>query len=193
MKTVFVDVDTQLDFMVVSGALYVPLAERLAPTLVRLNGFALERGIPLLSTMDAHAENDAEFGRWPHHCVAGTLGQRKIGGTVGAGAVTLGTGRGQTIPAAAPQVLLEKQANDCFTNPNLLPLLMALDAERFVVYGVVTEICVQCAAFGLLKLGKRVELVTDAVQHLATGARDRMFRDFSSGGGRLVTAADVCR
>ena len=49
---------------------------------------------------------------------------------------------------------------------NLADLLERFAAERYVVYGVVTEICVKLAAFGLLKTGKRVELVTDAVRSL---------------------------
>ena len=48
-------------------------------------------------------------------------------------------------------------------------------ADRYVVYGVVTEICVKLAAFGLLKTGKRVEIVTDAIRSLndAKTARER--------------------
>ncbi len=64
------------------------------------------------------------------------------------------------------QILLEKQALDCFTNVNLPALLDRLGAERCVVYGVVAEICVKFAAFGLLKTGRRVELVTEAIKEL---------------------------
>ena len=62
-----------------------------------------------------------------------------------------------------PQLILEKRHNDCFTNPNMDALMLAFDAERYVVYGVVTEICVKDAAFGLLERGRKVDLVTDAV------------------------------
>ena len=40
MKTVFFDVDTQLDFLYPAGALYVPGAERIVPAIARLNRFA---------------------------------------------------------------------------------------------------------------------------------------------------------
>ena len=63
MRTVFVDVDTQLDFLYPVGALYVPGAERIVPVLERLNRYAAARGIPVLSTADAHAENDRGGGR----------------------------------------------------------------------------------------------------------------------------------
>jgi nicotinamidase/pyrazinamidase len=182
MKTVFFDIDTQIDFMYPAGALYVPGAERILPVVADLN-----RRAPLvISTMCAHAEDDPEFKLYPHHCVAGTVGQQKP-------AVTLREKRA-TLPARADgvqQLILEKQELDCFSNPSLGPLLAELNADRFVVYGVVTEICVRMCAFGLLKLGKRVELVTDAVKALDEGAAGKMFGDFTSAGGALTTAGQV--
>ena len=61
MNPVFVDVDSQLDFLYPSGALYVPHAERIVPAIARLNRFAAARGIPVISTTDAHTEDDPEF------------------------------------------------------------------------------------------------------------------------------------
>ena len=113
MKTVFVDVDTQIDFLFPAGALYVPGAERLLPAIARLNHFAAAQGIPLISTADAHSENDPEFRQWPPHCVAGTTGQLKPAETlVGAG-----------------QIIVEKQALDVFTNPDF-PALLELSRSR---------------------------------------------------------------
>ena len=74
------------------------------------------------------------------------------------------------------QILLEKQSLDAFSNPQLPKFLEMLDPERFVVYGVVTEICVRCAASGLFRTGKRVELVTDAVRHLKVESAQAMMR-----------------
>ena len=178
MKTVFFDIDSQIDFVYPAGALYVPGAERIVPVIAELN-----RQAPLvISTMDAHSEDDPEFEIYPHHCVAGTIGQQKP-------SVTLREKRA-VIPArpeGLQQLILEKQKLDCFTNPNLMPLLAELNADRYVVYGVVTEICVRLAAFGLLKTGKRVELVTDAVKALDESAAKNMFSEFKAAGGRLIT------
>ena len=69
MKTVFFDIDTQIDFLYPAGALYVPGAERLVPLIARLNRIAPA----LVSTLDAHSENDPEFQSYPPHCVAGAL------------------------------------------------------------------------------------------------------------------------
>ena len=74
MNTVFFDIDSQLDFLYPAGALYVPGAERIVPAIARLNRYAAAHGIPVVSTTDAHTEDDPEFQIWPHHCVAGNVG-----------------------------------------------------------------------------------------------------------------------
>src|SRR5436305_15314910 len=83
METVFFDIDTQIDFMFPAGALYVPGAERLLPAIERLNQYAVQHGIPLVSDMDAHSEDDPESKIWPPHCVVGTTGQLKPASTMG--------------------------------------------------------------------------------------------------------------
>lgn len=190
MKTVFFDIDTQWDFLAPAGALAVPGAARLVPVLSRLNQWAGRHGVTVVSTMDAHHENDAEFRVWPAHCVAGTLGQQKPAGTLLEGRAVLSSAPGARVDiAAARQVLVEKQQLDCFTNANLAALLGDLGAGRYVVYGVVTEYCVRCAAFGLLKTGARVELVTDAIQSLDDGAGARTLAEFTAAGGVLTDSA----
>ena len=175
MKTLFFDVDTQVDFVRPSGALYVPGAEKIVPAVAQLNRWAMSHEIPLISTADCHAENDAEFRTWPPHCVGGTWGQRKPDETM------------------VGQIVLNKTTLDCFESPELAPLLASVGAERCVVYGVVTEICVRLAAFGLLRTGRRVEIVADAVRELDAAAAARMFGEFTAAGGTVTTVAAVCR
>lgn len=192
MSTVFFDVDTQWDFLSPAGALSVPGAAVLTPRIAALNQWAGAHGLKVISTTDAHAEDDAEFRQWPAHCVAGTLGQQKPAGTLLEGRVALPSIAGvQVDPATANQVLVEKQQLDCFSNPNLLPFLGDLGARRYVLYGVVTEYCVRCAAFGLLKTGARVELVTDAIRSLDETAGEQMLAEFTAAGGVLITSAEV--
>ena len=170
MTTVFFDIDTQIDFMYSAGALYVPGAERILPVVAELN-----RKAPLvISTMCAHSEDDPEFEIYGHHCVAGTTGQQKP-------PITL-------LNDPARQILFPKRQLDVFTVPELAPLLERLNADRYIIYGVVTEICVKCAAFGLLKTGKQVEIVTDAVRSLNEGEASKMIQDFVNSGGRLTSA-----
>ena len=78
----FLDVDTQRDFMLPTGALYVPGAERILPKLRRLFDFARKNEISILSSVDAHVPDDPEFKQFPPHCVQGTEGQRKVDETL---------------------------------------------------------------------------------------------------------------
>lgn len=191
MKTVFLDVDTQIDFMYPAGALYVSGAEAIVERIATLNRYAAVQGILVISTMDAHTENDPEFQIWPHHCVAGTTGQQKPACTLLEKRLVV-----PNSPCAEPigrvqQVLLEKQKLDCFTNFNLLRLLEESGIERCVVYGVVTEICVKIAALGLLKTGRRVELVADAVRELSEEESKKTISEFTGLGGRLTSTFDI--
>ncbi len=191
MRTVFFDIDTQIDFLYPAGALYVPRAERLLGTIARLNRYAAANGIPLVSTVDAHAENDPEFRQWPAHCVAGTLGQRKPAQTLTEPRVVLPGAHAGSGPDGARQIILEKQRIDLFTDPNLQQLIGRLNADRYVVYGVVTEYCVRSAALGLARSGKAVELVTDAIEALSEAEGRRTLDEFTSAGGRLTRAAAI--
>jgi nicotinamidase/pyrazinamidase len=190
MTTVFIDVDTQLDFLFPSGALYVPGAERIVPAVASLNRYAAANGIPVVSTADAHAENDPEFQTWPHHCVAGCWGQRKAEATLLPNRVVI-PNRDVAIEVA-PQIIVEKQTVDVFQAPNLARVIERLAAERFVVYGVVTEICVLYAVRGLVKFGKPVTVVTDAVETLAEENGRKALAEACSLGARLAGSSAVC-
>jgi nicotinamidase/pyrazinamidase len=189
----FFDMDTQIDFMYPAGSLYVPGAEKIVPAIARLNNYAAAKGLPLVSDMCAHTENDEEFREWPPHCVVGTAGQLKPQATMVQGRrVTIPVERGQYAIEGAAQILFEKRKLDIFSNPNLPELLDRLGASEYVVYGVVTELCVRLCALGLLGTGKRVTMVTDAIQALSPADRDRTFEEFAARGGRLATVADIC-
>jgi len=165
---IFWDVDTQVDFISPDGKLYVPGAEKLIPNWKRLTDFAAQKGILVVGDVCAHQESDEEFKVFPPHCLAGTPGQQKIPETT--------LPRQYFIPnrkvelrrdwSAYQQVILEKQTLDVFSNPNTDDLLRLIGKEpEVVVYGVVTECCVDLVARGLLQRGFRVRLVTDATRH----------------------------
>ena len=191
MSTLFFDIDSQLDFLYPSGALYVPGAERIVPAIARLNRYAAERGIPVISTTDAHAEDDVEFRQWPHHCVAGTLGQRKAEETLLAPRVVIPNRDCELSFEGARQVVIEKQTVDVFAAPNLQRVIDRLQGDRFVVYGVVTEICVLFAARGLLKLGKPVTIVTDAIETLRAADSARALAEMQAAGATLASVQQV--
>jgi nicotinamidase/pyrazinamidase len=175
VTTVYFDIDTQIDFLFPAGALYVPGAEKLIPALGRLNRHAVAAGNPLISSMCAHSEDDPEFRQWPPHCIVGTVGQLKPAELL-----------------VEKQIILKKNQLDIFSSPELTPLLSRLAADRYVVYGVVTEYCVRLCAMGLLRLGKPVSIVTDAIQTLDAEQGASTLREFKAAGGVLTTVAEVC-
>jgi nicotinamidase/pyrazinamidase len=189
MTTVFFDIDTQIDFLFPAGALYAPGAEKIIPTVAKLNHYAAKNKIPLVSTMDAHREDDPEFRDWPHHCVVDTLGQRKPVSTLLEKRLII-PNRPANV-ALIDQILLEKQTFSALSNHNFARLIELLGAERYVVYGVVTEVCVKFAAFGLLETGKRVEIVTDAICALNEETGSKTLAEFTAAGGHLTQAGMI--
>ena len=188
-QTLFFDVDTQVDFLLPVGALYVPGGEKLIPALARLTEFAARQSIPLLSTADAHDPQDSEFAQWPPHCVAGTLGQKKVPETVLPGAVVIPDSAGP-LPEGwqrAPQIIIEKQTTDAFQTSTLGRVLEARPARRVVLYGVVMEVCVLCAARGLLKRSVQLDIVTDAIREVDRARGDQALAELEAAGARLVS------
>jgi len=189
----FFDIDTQIDFLFPAGALYGPGAERVIPAVARLNQHAAERGIPLISTTCAHPEDAQEFRTWAPHCVVDTVGQRKPQATLLAKRVTIPNRPAYLDLGDAKQILVEKDDLDLFSNPNVPVLLDRLGADECFVYGVFTEYCVQCALSGLLKIGRRVSLVTEATAHLSEVEGEKVVRSFIAAGGKRVALADALR
>jgi nicotinamidase/pyrazinamidase len=192
MKNIFfVDVDTQRDFMLPGGALYVPGAERIIPKLRRLFDFAKKNEISILSTVDAHAPDDPEFKQFPPHCVQGTEGQRKIDETLLSRPL---------IFSAAPvdrnllevvrryqQIIVEKQTLDALSNP-MMPRLLRVLPQHAIVFGVATEYCVKLACLGIRKAGVPVAVVTDATRGLTPKTEKEAVEEMRKAGVEFITS-----
>ncbi len=176
MKPLFLDIDTQNDFVLPAGALYAAGSEKVIPVVAALNRFALDREFALISTACLHSENDAEFLAWPPHCVAGTVGQLKPASTL----------------AGHGQIVFEKQHTDVFRDHRFAPLLKEIAASEYFVYGVVTEVCVRFATEGLLRTGKTVTIVSDAVCALSEQAGSEFLMRFTGEGGRVASSTEIC-
>jgi nicotinamidase/pyrazinamidase len=189
---VFVDVDTQADFMLPGGKLYVPGAEKLLPTLSRLRDFAEKNGIGVLTSTDAHATDDPEFKTWPPHCVRGTPGQLKVPESLLSQYLIVPQERQSFLTEAElsryHQWILEKDDLDMFTGPQADDLVQRLDADQYVVYGVATEYCVRLAVLGLLKRGRKVALLTDAIRGIDAAGTQAALDEMRAGGAELITS-----
>lgn len=162
---VFVDVDTQCDFMNNDGALYVPGAEEIKPLLKKITKIAKDEKIPVLKTMDWHEANDKEFSQFPPHCVKETDGAASIRET-----------------SNKKAIIFEKQTFDVFDkklgNKNFKKWLEENKVNEVWLYGVCSEICVKATVLGLLKMGINVFVFENAIKSLteegAINAKEEM-------------------
>jgi len=191
---VFFDVDTQVDFMVPTGKLYVPGAEQLIPNLVRLMSWACANQIPVISSADAHTPDDPEFRRWPPHCVLGSPGQRRIAATQFGGALVVPCRPNAFTPPARwfGQLIIEKPTYDPQDNPNFDEVLRALGWRRAVVFGVATEFCVRASALALRRHGLPVDLVVDAIKPITEEGGRQALAEMVAAGVRPVMTDAVC-
>jgi nicotinamidase/pyrazinamidase len=190
----FFDVDTQVDFMLPSGSLYVPGAAEIIPNLSKLMAYAQKHRIPVLSSADAHAPDDPSFAQWPPHCVARTPGQRRIPETEFPSAVVIPNRPGAfSVPRVwSGQFIIEKQDYDATTNANFDAILTSLGARRFVVFGVATDYCVRWTVLSLRKRGLSVDVASDAVKAISEKEGRKALKEMAAAGARMVTTAEIC-
>jgi nicotinamidase/pyrazinamidase len=170
------DVDTQVDFMLPHGKLYVPGAEEAAPAMRRLVEAVRAAGVVHVASADDHELTDEEISEepdfqttYPPHCLRGTRGARKIEETEQKDPVPITL---ETLPErylAGREFLLLKKNFDVFTNPNTEHLLEWLDPDEIVVFGVATDVCDDAAIRGFLDRGRKVRFVEDAARGLDEG------------------------
>ena len=167
------DVDTQVDFMLPDGKLYVPGAEQVAPAMRRLVEAARAAGVVHVASADDHELTDDEISEepdfrtsYPPHCLRGTHGARKVPETDQADPVPIGLTQVPDRYFRGREFLLLKKNFDVFTNPNTDRLLTALDPDEIVVFGVATDVCDDAAIRGFLDRGRRVRFVEDAARGL---------------------------
>ncbi len=191
---VFLDIDTQADFMLPGGSLYVPGAEEIVPNLQKLMTYAWERQIPVISSADAHPSDDPSFSEWPPHCVVGTPGQKRIPQTQLPSPTVIPNRPGAFSPPArwTGQFIVEKQKYDVSTNVNFDAILASLGRRRFIAFGVATDYCVRWSALNLRKRGIPVDLVTDAIKPITEKGGREAFAEMAAAGIRQVKVVEVC-
>ncbi len=205
-RTVFWDVDTQFDFMMSEGKLYVPGSEEIIPVLKALTDHAHDRGIRIVASADDHVpdhpelSNEPDFLRtFPEHCMRGTPGQRKIAATALLNPLVIDPAPKEdpsfleTVRTHQGDILFLKHWFDVFTNPNVLPVLDALDPLQVILYGVATDVCDRYAIEGLLQHRPHLALsfVWDAARGINADASDRLKHEWAARGVNMVTAKEI--
>ena len=196
--TVLWDVDTQVDFMLPDGKLYVPGAEETVPAMKRLVDAARAAGVVHVASADDHELTDAEISTepdflttYPPHCLRGTRGARKIPETEQEDPVPLALELVPDFYLEGREFLLLKKSFDVFTNPNTERMLDRLGPDEIVVFGVATDVCDDAAIRGFLARGLRVRFVEDAARGLddeRVAIRTTFWRE---NGVEFTTASEV--
>ena len=192
---IFWEVDVQADFMLPGGKLYVPGAEKLLANIRKLTDAARRDEVFLVSHGDFHPANDPEFKQFPPHCLKGTPGAEFVPEALTDRSVRVENEAGARLPedlSRYQQIILEKQTLDIFETRHVDSLVEHLgNTAEFVVFGVVTEYCVNYAAAGLLKRKRRVAVVRDAIETLAPEAGNKALTELQRLGATLVTTDEI--
>jgi nicotinamidase/pyrazinamidase len=196
--TVLWDVDTQVDFMLPDGKLYVPGAEETVPAMKRLVDAARAAGVVHVASADDHELTDAEISTepdflttYPPHCLRGTRGARKIPETEQEDPVPLALELVPDFYLEGREFLLLKKSFDVFTNPNTERILERLGPDEIVVFGVATDVCDDAAIRGFLARGLKVRFAQDAARGLddeRVAIRTTFWRE---NGVEFTTASEV--
>jgi nicotinamidase/pyrazinamidase len=188
---VFWEVDTQADFMLPGGKLYVPGAERLLLNIRKLTNAARHGLVFLVSHGCYHAKDDPEFKTFPPHCIKGTTGAEYVQEGLTERVLRIPNDPTAALPhdlSQYQQILLEKQTLDIFESRHAGELLERLNRDaEFVVFGVVTEYCVRLAAKGLLERGRRVSIVQDAIETLKPEDGQRTVAELDALGAKFIS------
>jgi len=197
------DVDTQVDFMLPEGKLYVAGAEQTREAMGRLVDAARRAGITHVASADDHELTDPEISdapdfenTYPPHCLRGTRGALRIPETEQLDPLPLGLtpyppGVLRELVRDRRELLLLKKSYSVFTNPSAEPLLEILQPDEIVVFGVATDVCDHAAILGFLDRGLQVVFVEDAARGLSEQRVAACVAEWRERGVRFTTSEEV--
>lgn len=181
MKTIFWNVDTQYDFMrddeSHKGKLAIPGARAIEWNLAKLTRLAESKQIQIVNTADWHKRDSPELSdnpdfvnTFPPHCLQNTKGAKYVPATNPKDPYAIDWKQEQFDKEKVLQarnLVLYKDKFDVFAGtPHAEEVVRLLQPQRAVVYGVATNVCVDCAVRGLLERKVQVYVPTDAIKEL---------------------------
>jgi nicotinamidase/pyrazinamidase len=204
-EIIFWDVDTQYDFMMRDGKLYVPNAEEIIPNLKKLYDYARKNEIQIMGSADYHTPNDEEISdnpdylnTFPQHCLQGTAGWEKIGATKPLNPLWIDSKKykGKELEAMVKnhtgEIIFRKQKFDVFSNQNVDSVLEIINPKEVVVFGVALDVCVAYAIEGFLRRKKyKIYLVGDAVKSIYEERGRQLIEKWKSEGVEIVKTDDI--
>jgi len=178
-KDALIIVDMQKDFMP-SGALPVPEADKIIPTLNKYIELFCRNSLPIIASRDWHPENHCSFkengGIWPKHCVQETEGAEFV--------ETLNLPEDVVIVSKGTNP--EKEAYSALEGTELSEILKQKSIKRCFVGGVATEYCVLNTVLDLLKIDQEVFLLIDAIKSVNPKDGDEAIKKMQDAGTKLI-------
>lgn len=204
-ETIFLDVDTQYDFMRPEGRLYVPGAEGIIENVSEARRFALENGYSIIATTDWHREENEEISdspdfkrNFPAHCMADKPGSERVGylGELPIDVVPNERMSDSDLRELTAQkqfhIVIRKEALNAFSNPNMAALVEILRPASVVMFGMALDLCILQAADEMGKInGIRMYVLRDAVKALGLTAEAEAMKEFRARGVEIISFADL--
>jgi nicotinamidase/pyrazinamidase len=178
-KKIFAFIDVQHDFMNKNGALYVPGAENIKPTIAKLNDLAKSENIPVIMTRDWHDGSEPEMkengGPFPQHCIIDSDGATII------------------IEASNKKAkIFDKRAYDVFDknlgNKEIVDWLKKNDVTEAWVAGVATDYCIKAAVLGFLKYGIATYVFENAIRGVDQKTSEMAIKEMKKAGAHFAVA-----
>ena len=152
-------VDMLNDFIDEKGALFCGRSARgIVPSIRQKIENYRSRKLTVIFLQDAHDENDAEFEKFPRHCITGTWGS-------------------EVIPELAPgpaDIVVTKKRYSGFYGTDLDKILADCKVNEVEVVGVCTSICVMDTVGGLANRDYSISVAADGVADF-----DQEFHEFA--------------
>jgi len=204
-NTIFLDTDTQYDFMNPAGRLYIPGAEEMIPAVSQIRCFAAEHDLSILATVAWHTRWDEEIAEdpdyketFPPHCIADSPGAARVGslGSIPIDILdihNLSPHKFKQVIAKQPfHMELRKNRLDIFTLPETGALLDWISPQTVIVFGVALDVCVFNNVRGLLNRNREsVVLLADAVKGLGKKSDDAVLDEIRLMGAYIMTFEDL--
>jgi nicotinamidase-related amidase len=190
-KQVLIDIDTQRDLFVATGAASVYNHRKILANIHRVMAAARYNHIPTISTAQVY-DPDCHS---PGYCLAGTRGLKKLKYTVRDNCLCYPTSDSTDLPLDLldryNQVVFFKRFEDPFVEPRLDRMLTGLKADELYLIGATAEGSVKATAMGLLARGKKVTVLTDVVGTRNRPAAIRALREMRAKGAILSNATEI--
>lgn len=202
-RTIFWDVDTQYDFLMPDGKLYIKGADQIIDTISSMRAAALDNGCSIIASQNWHSLDDPEISNepdWKHtfppHCMVGTPGAQRIGYLGNLPIEHIGPELRnpgeleELVQRRQFHIVIRKGALSVFSNPNTAPLIELVAPGRIVIFGVALDFCVADTLRGLARFpDTRLILVRDATKGLGATPDEQVFDEMQDLGVEVTESA----